>query len=114
MATSYSDADRLTSSEWTNRTIMDDLMQQKTLLMAVGLTLLGVLFLWSRRPAPQEQAARRLVRHWRDVDDPDDARDLLADNLPPILQPAMLMALHELRRQVHRGFRTMEREIERR
>jgi hypothetical protein len=69
-------------------------------------------FLFRPRSAPEEQAARRLVRDIRHVDDADDVRDLLGENLPTIVRPALLMALNEIERQVQRGFRTLEHEIE--
>ena len=74
---------------------------------------IAALWLFSRRSAPQEQAARRLVRDWRNVDDPTDIRELLGDNLPPILRPALLSALEEIENIVHRWFRQLEREIHR-
>jgi hypothetical protein len=101
-----------TASEWTQRTVLSDLLQQKWLLIGVG-CFLGGLWLLSRRSAPEEKAARRLVRDWRHVDDADDVRDLLSENVPTILRPALLNALDEVERQVHRWFRQVEREIER-
>jgi hypothetical protein len=47
------------------------------------------------------------------VDDPDDARELLGENIPTILRPALLSALDEIENQVHRWFRQLEHEIER-
>ena len=102
----------LTASEWTQQSMLSDLMQQKGLLVGIGLVIGLVVFL-SRRRAPEEKAARRLVRDWRHVDDPDDARDLLGENVPTIIRPALLAALEEIERQVHRGFRSLERVIER-
>ena len=61
----------------------------------------------------EEQAARRLVRDWRNVDDVTDVRDLLGDNLPTILRPALLTALEEIENIVHHWFRRAEREIQR-
>jgi hypothetical protein len=107
-----SDTGSVTASEWTQTNTWTDLLQQKAVLIAVGITAF-MFFMWSRRRPLQEQAARRLVRDWRNVDDPEDARDLLADNLPPIVRPALLLALQEVHRQVHRAFRNLEREIER-
>ena len=101
-----------TSSEWTQQTMLNDLMQQKWLIIGVG-CFLGALWLLSRRSAPEQQAARRLVRDWRHVDDVDDARDLLGDNVPTILKPALLSALEEIENQVHLRFRHLEREINR-
>ena len=91
--------------------MMSDLMQQKGLLIGAGVVI-GALLLFRRRSAPEEKAARRLVRDIRRVDDAGDVRDLLGDNLPTIVRPALLMALSEIERQVHRGFRMLEREIE--
>jgi hypothetical protein len=92
--------------------MLSDLMQQKGLLIGIGVVV-GLALLLSRRSAPEEKAARRLVRNWRHVDDAADVRDLLGENLPPIVRPALLALLEELQRQVHRGFRSLEREIER-
>src|SRR3977135_175600 len=92
---------------------LDDLMQQKGLLIGLGAMIVAFLFVRSRSSRPEEKAARRLVRDWRNVDDPDDARDLLGENLPTIVRPALLAALEEIERQVRRGFRNLEREIER-
>jgi hypothetical protein len=72
--------------------MLNDLMQQKWLLVGVG-GVLGALWLMSRRKAPEETAARRLVRDWRKVDDAEDVRDLLGENIPTILKPALLSAL---------------------
>jgi len=108
-----SSADHYTPTEWTQQTMLSDLMQQKTLIIGAGIVLgLVVLFL-RRRPAPEEKAARRLVRNWRKVDDAGDVRDLLGSNVPTIVRPALLMALHEIERQVHKGFASLERDIER-
>ena len=105
-------SDGLTASEWTQQTMLSDLMQQKGLLIGIGLVI-GVLLLLSRRSSPESKAARRLVRDLRHVDDVEDARDLLGENVPTIVRPALLMALDEAHRQVHRGFRALEREIQR-
>ena len=105
-------ADNFTPTEWTQQTMLSDLMQQKGLLIGLGVVI-GLVILLSRRSAPEEKAARRLVRDWRHVDDPDDARDLLSENVPTIVRPALLAALDEIERQVHRGFRSLERDIER-
>ena len=107
-----SSSDTYTASEWTQRTMWSDLMQQKGLLIGLGVAVLAVWF-FTRRSAPEERAARDLVRDWRRVDDPDDARDLLAHNVPTILRPALLVVVEQLRDQVERGFRAIEREIER-
>jgi hypothetical protein len=87
-------------------------MQQKALLIGTGVFLVAVWFLRSRS-RPEEKAARRLVRDWRRVDDSDDVRDLLGENIPTIVRPALLIALREIERQVHRGLRKIERDIER-
>jgi hypothetical protein len=92
--------------------MLSDLMDQKGLLIGLGVAIVVVWFLRSRS-RPQEKAARRLVRDWRHVDDPDDARDLLSDNLPTIIRPALLIALDEIERQIHRGFRKIEKDLER-
>ena len=111
MATT-SDSDRLTSSEFTQQTMWSDLTQQRWL---IGLGLgLGTLFMFKmlRHEADQEQAARRLVRDWRKVDDVDDARDLLGENIPAILRPVLLLTLEEIERQVRKGFRRLEHQIQ--
>jgi hypothetical protein len=100
------------ASDWTQQNLLNDLMQQK-LLLAGAAAFIAALWLLSRRSAPEEQAARRLVRDWRNVDDVTDARDLLGDNLPTVLRPAMLTALAEIENQVHRWFRQLDREIQR-
>lgn len=110
--TGTTSTDGYTASEWTERTMRSDLMQQKGLWIGLGVVI-ALIALLSRRSGPQETAARRLVRDWRDVDDVDDARDLLGDNLPTIVRPALLTALDEIERQVHRGIRNLEREISR-
>lgn len=91
--------------------MFSDLMQQKPLLIGLGAVVVAFLFFRARSPKPQEKAARRLVRDLRKVDDPDDARDLIGSNLPTILRPAVLIAIQEIERQVHHGFRRLEREI---
>ena len=111
-ASSFTSSNGLTASEWTQKSMLSDLMQQKWLLIGLGAAV-GLFMLVSRRSAPEEKAARRLVRDWRQVDDPDDARDLLGENIPTIVRPVLLAVLEEVERQVHRGFRSMEREIER-
>ena len=111
-STTTSPSGNFTASEWTQKTMFSDLRQQKWLLIGAG-CFIGILWLMSRRLAPEEKAARRLVRDWRNVDDADDVRDLLGENVPTILRPALLSALDEIQRQVHRWFRQVEREIER-
>ena len=105
-------ADNFTPTEWTQQTMLSDLMQQKGLLIGLGLVICAFV-LFRPRSAPEEKAARRLVRDIRRVDDADDVRDLLGENLPTIVRPALLIALNEVERQVHKGFRTLEKEIER-
>jgi hypothetical protein len=91
--------------------MVNDLLQQKWLLIGVG-AFLAALWLFSRRPAPHEQAARRLVRDLRDVDDADDVRGVLGSNVPTLLRPALLIGLEEAQHQVHTLFRQLERQIE--
>lgn len=111
MATTNSGS--LSASEWTQQNMMNDLMQQKGLFIAAGLALGTLVFVMSRRKPAQEQAARRLVRGWRRIDDVEDARDFLGENIPVILRPALLSALEEIEDQVHHLFRRLEREINR-
>jgi hypothetical protein len=108
---SSSSSDTFTPTEWTQHNMLSDLMQQKNLLIGAGIVI-GALFLFRRRSAPEEKAARRLVRNIRKVDDADDVRSLLGDNLPTIVRPALMIALGEIERQVHQLFRKLEREIE--
>ena len=108
---SSSSADSFTPSDWTQQTMLADVMQQKGLLIGLGVVI-GAFLLFRPRSAPEEKAARRLVRDIRHVDDADDVRNLLGDNLPTIVRPALLIALNEIERQVHKGFRTLEKEIE--
>lgn len=112
MATTTSSGS-LSASDWTQQSMMNDLMEQKGLLIGAGLALGTLLFVMSRRQPAQEQAARRLVRDWRHIDDVDDVRDLLGENIPTILRPALLSALEEIEDQVHHLFRRLEREINR-
>src|SRR5262249_32750306 len=114
MATNTSSSENYTASQWTQETMSNDLLQQRGLLIGIGLGLFALLF-WLRRSsaAPEEEAATRLVRDMRHVDDPSDARDLLGSNLPTIVRPALLALLAEAQRQTHRGFRQLEREIKR-
>ena len=104
-------SDNFTPSELTQQTMLADLMQQKGLLIGLGVVICAFV-LFRPRSAPEEKAARRLVRDIRRVDDADDVRNLLGENLPTIVRPALLIALNEIERQVHRGFRTLEKEIE--
>jgi hypothetical protein len=114
-SSSSTPSDHLTPTEWTQQSMLADVMQQKGLLIGAGVV--AGLFFWfrfiGRRSAPQEKAARRLVRDWRKVDDAADVRNLIGSNLPPIVRPALLMGLHEIERQVHKGFLSLERDIER-
>src|SRR5207237_7305602 len=84
----------LTASEWTQQSMLSDLMQQKGLLIGLGVVI-GLVMLLSRRSAPEEKAARRLVRDWRNVDDPDGVRNLVAENVPTIVRPALLAVLDD-------------------
>jgi hypothetical protein len=106
-------SDSYSASEWTQQTMLGDLASQKWLWIG-GACFIGALWLWSsRRKAPEVQAARRLVRDWRHVDDVEAARDLLGSNVPTILKPALFTALVEIEEQVHQLFRRAEREINR-
>jgi hypothetical protein len=87
-------------------------MQQKGLFIGLGVAVVMIWFFRSRS-RPEEKAARRLVRDWRHVDDPQDVRELLGENLPTIVRPALLIALAEIERSVHRAFRKIEKDIER-
>ncbi|MBV9582281.1 MAG: hypothetical protein JO057_27165 [Chloroflexi bacterium] len=108
-----STSDDYSASDWTQHSMLNDLLQQKWLL-AGGAVFIGALWwLLSRRSSREEQAARNLVRDWRNVDGPTDVRDLLGENLPTILRPALLMGLAEIENVVHRWFRQVEREIRR-
>ena len=111
-STMTSGSDQFTASEWTQRNLLNDVMQQKWLLVGAGF-FIGALWLWSRRSAPEEEAARRLVRDLRNVDDPEDARELLGSNVPTILRPVLLTALDEIETLVHQWFRRLERDISR-
>ena len=105
------ESERLTSSEFTQQSMLSDLTQQRWLI-GIGLALGAmILFRLVRRPPEHEEAARRLVRDWRKVDDVYDARDLLGKNVPAVLRPALLLTLEELERQVHRAFRRLEHAI---
>ena len=109
---SSTSSDKVTSTEWTQQNMLSDLMQQKGLFIGLGVVVLG-FWLLRRKSKPEEKAARRLVRDWRNVDDATDVRDLLGDNLPAIVRPALLIALEEIEKQVQHGFRKLEREIQR-
>ena len=97
----------------TQPSALADTGQQRMLLIGAGLAALALMVWWLRRPDPREQAARRLVRDWRRVDDMDDARDLVGSNLPAIAQPVLLILLREIEAQVDHGFRQLERKINR-
>jgi hypothetical protein len=101
-----------TASEWTQQSMFGDLSQQKWLIVGAA-CFVGALWLWSRRKAPEEKAAQRLVRDWRHVDDVDDARDLLGSNVPTIFKPVLLTALGEIEDVVNEWFRRAEKEIHR-
>ena len=107
-----SGTDSYTASEWTQQSMLGDLLQQKGLLIGAAVAV-GLIWFMRGRSRPEEKAARNLVREWRHVDDPSDVRDLLGENLPPIVRPALLMALAEIERQVQAGFRRLERQVER-
>ena len=112
-SSSSTSSDHYTPTEWTQQSMLSDLMQQKGLLIGAGLVLGLWVFMLRRRAAPEEKAARRLVRDIRKVDDAADVRDLLGSNVPTIVRPALLIALHEIERQVRKGFESLERDIER-
>src|SRR6266849_5850321 len=112
-STPSSSSDQFTPTEWTQQTMLSDLIQQKALMIGAGVILGLCMLMLRRRSAPEEKAARRLVRDWRKVDRAADVRDLLGSNVPTIVRPALLMALHEIERQVHKGFVSLERDIER-
>jgi hypothetical protein len=111
-STSSASTNGYSASEWTQHSMLGDLLQQKGLLIGLGIAI-GVFLLLRSRSRPEEKAARNLVREWRHVDDVTDVRDLLGENVPPIIKPALLMALAEIERQVETGFRRLERQIER-
>jgi hypothetical protein len=110
---STSSADRFPATDWSQPTLLSELMQQKGLLIGLGVALVAFFALARRRSAPEERAARRLVRDWRRVDDVRDVRDLLGSNVPTIVRPVLLVVLGEIERQVHRGFDNIERDIRR-
>jgi hypothetical protein len=107
-------ADSFTAGEFTQRTMLNDLLEQRGLLIGAGIAV-AALLLFMRRSgdSDEEQAARRLVRDWRHVDDADDARELLGSNVPVIIRPALLAVLEVIEEQIHQGFRRLERQIER-
>jgi hypothetical protein len=113
ISSSSSTSDNFTSSEWTETNVLTDLMQQKGLLVGVGAMVVAFVLFKRRSGRPEEKAARRLVRDMRHVDDPDDVRDLLGDNLPAIVRPALLIALAEIERRVHRGFDKLQHDLQR-
>jgi hypothetical protein len=112
-STSTSSADRFSATDWSQPSLLSEVMQQKGLLIGLGFTVVAFLVLARRRSAPEERAARRLVRDWRRVDDVRDARNLLGSNLPTIVRPILLLLLAEIERQVHTGFDNIERDIRR-
>ena len=65
---SSSPSDQFRPTEWTQHTMLSDVMQQKGLLIGLGVVVGFFVLILRRRAAPQEQAARRLVRDWRKVD----------------------------------------------
>jgi hypothetical protein len=94
--------------------MLNDLLEQRGLLIGAGIALV-VLLLFMRRSggSDEQEAARRLVRDWRHVDDADDARELLGSNLPVVVRPALLAVLEVIEDQVHRAFGRLERQIQR-
>jgi hypothetical protein len=111
MASTTNSGDQFSATDWSEPSMLSELMQQKWLLIGLG-CVIGAFWLRSRRSAPEEAAARRLVRDWRRVDGPEDVRDLLGANVPTILRPALLAALEEIEDLVHHWFRRLEREIQ--
>ena len=111
--TGYDNNRPLTHTEFTERTMLSDLRQQPMLLVGAAVGFVALLLFWMRRKPSREQAARHLVRDFRDVDDPDDARGVLASNLPAIFRPALEALLEEAENLVHRWFRQLERAINR-
>ena len=110
---STSPSGSMSASELTQNTMLSDLAEQKNLLIGLGVAAAVVWFVMSRRSDDREEAARRLVRDWRNVDDIGDARDLLGSNVPAIVRPALLIVLSELEHQAHSAFRRLERSIQR-
>lgn len=107
-----SSSEGLSASQFTDRTMLNDLLQQRGLLIGAGVALILVLLFMRRSgSSDEEQAARRLVRDFRKVDDADDARALLGSQLPTIVRPALLALLEVLEDQVEQGFRRLERQL---
>jgi hypothetical protein len=105
-------SEHLTSSEFTQRTMLSDMTQQRWLI-GVGIGIVVLLMMRMRQAPEQERAARRLVRDLRNIDDIGSARDLFGSEVPTILRPALLLVFEEIERQTHRFFRNLERSIER-
>ncbi|MBV9175195.1 MAG: hypothetical protein JOZ81_34500 [Chloroflexi bacterium] len=105
-----SSSETVSTNQLTQRTMVSDLLQQRGLLVGAAVAV-GALWLFSRRKPPEEEAARRLVRDWRHVDDADDARSLLGSNLLPVLRPALLTLMDAVEDQIHVGFRQLERRL---
>jgi hypothetical protein len=94
--------------------MLNDLLEQRGLLIGAGIALFALLLFMRRSGgSDEEEAARRLVREWRHVDDADDARELLGSNVPVIMRPALLAVLEVIEDQVHQGFRRLERQVQR-
>ena len=109
--TGYNNGEPLTHTEFTQKTMLSDLRQQPMLLAGAAVGFVALLLFWTRRKPSRERAARHMLRDFRDVDDPDDARDVLSSNLPAIFRPALEVLLDEAENLVHRWFRQLERAI---
>jgi hypothetical protein len=107
-------SERLTANQFTQQTMLSDLMQQRGLLIGIAVAA-GALWFFMRGSGKgaEEKAARRMVRDMRHVDDPDDVRNVLGSNLPTIVRPVLLIVLQELERQISLGFRRAEKQVAR-
>jgi hypothetical protein len=107
-------SERLTANQFTQQSMLNDLMQQRGLLIGIAVAA-GALWFFMRGSgqAAEQKAARRMVREMRHVDDTDDVRNVLGSNLPTIVRPVLLIVLQELERQISFGFRRAEKQIAR-
>ena len=101
----------MTAGQFTQQTALGDLMQQRGLIIGAVVALVALWLFARSRQAPEEHAARRMVRDLRRADDADDARDVLGSNLPTIVRPALLIVLQEVERQIEHGFRRLEKRL---